>query len=196
MITEKEKLEYINAEKRNLLARVFSKIKNFSDSEDIVQTVSIKLLKSNVEFKDMDHVGKWLTCLLRCEIIDHHEFKKKKGSVLISVDKKYQEGADEQITLPVDVVDDNTESPLESLTRKESQSLQIDVIHAAIDKLNSRQKQAITLVYLEGKSLREAAEIMNTPYNTINVFIHYARKKLRQHIPFNSIVKQKTKINE
>ena len=59
-----------------------------------------------------------------------------------------------------------------------SNEREIDTVSSALDQLPIEQRLALTLVAIEGKTYREAAQIMEVPVGTIMSRIARARKHL------------------
>ncbi len=74
------------------------------------------------------------------------------------------------------VVDDSEVSPSAEQTAGEER--EITAISAALDKLSTDQRLALTLVAIEGRTYAEAAEILEVPVGTIMSRIARARKHL------------------
>ncbi len=68
----------------------------------------------------------------------------------------------------------------EAATEKSDVLQKIDA--AFEDALTDRQRQALQLLMLDGVSLDEVAEKMNTNRNALYKLVHDARRKLRQHL--------------
>ncbi len=53
-----------------------------------------------------------------------------------------------------------------------------ELIHAQLDKLNTIDREVLTLRFLEDFSTREMGEILRVPEGTVRSRVHYAKKKL------------------
>ncbi len=56
----------------------------------------------------------------------------------------------------------------------------IDAIHGVIQSLPHRDREAIVLCTLEGKTLSQAAELIGVKRNTLEVRLHRARNRLKK----------------
>ena len=74
------------------------------------------------------------------------------------------------------VIDDSEVSP--SAEQTAGHEREITAVSAALDKLSTEQRLALTLVAIEGRTYAEAAEILEVPVGTIMSRIARARKHL------------------
>jgi len=144
-------IEEIYTEYANMIYWVcFAYMKNTADTEDVVSDVFVRLIKSEVTFRDKEHEKAWLlrTAINLCK--DNLKNWRRK-----SVD------IDEYENL-------QSENPLEG-----NEAL------TAVMELPPRYKDAVYLYYYEGYSISEIAQILKKPQSSVKVHLHKARKILK-----------------
>lgn len=128
--------------------------KNPQDAEDIVQCTFLKLLERNPEFKDEEHIRKWL---IRVTINETNSlwrsFWRKK---VISLE--------------------------ETQTEPEFLEPEYNELFHAVQKLSSKYRKVIYLYYYEGYSIKEIAELLHISETAIQTRLMRAREKLRQQL--------------
>ena len=78
--------------------------------------------------------------------------------------------------------DNVTFSPELDLIARQTTAQQQESLRRAIDQLSARQKEAITLLYIEGLSYAEASDLMAIKVRTVYNLIHTALESLRKHL--------------
>lgn len=132
-----------------------SNCKNPADAQDVVQETFLKLLKSSVNFKDDEHIKRWL---IRVAV---NESK----SVWRSFWRRN-----------VDCLGEVEEGELQFDIREQSD------LYYAVKKLPQKYRAAVHLYYYEEYSVKEISEILNIKETTIQTRLMRARKMLRQQL--------------
>ena len=57
-----------------------------------------------------------------------------------------------------------------------------DILRAGIERLSPRDRQLLTLAYFEEMSLAEVGEVLGIPERNVRVYVHRARKRLREQL--------------
>ena len=57
-----------------------------------------------------------------------------------------------------------------------------ELVYAAVDKLEFKQRATLVLFYLHDFSLKEISDIMDCPVGTVKSRLHYARENLRREL--------------
>ncbi len=128
---------------------------NQADAEDIAQTVCMKLGKAIRSFDARAAFSSWLYRVTLNAVRDHQR-----------ADKSRQTRIAAAAVLADDAVDPAPDDPLEE-------------IWAAVAQLPDKQRDAILLIYSEGKNHAEAASIMNCAESTVSWHVHEAKKRLK-----------------
>lgn len=151
-----DRLEYIRIVDTyaNTAYRIaYSYCKNKSDAEDVVQNVFLKLLQSDVQFQDEEHIRKWLI-----KVTANHtknlckSFWKKK-------------------IIPLEDFD---VTPQYQFKTKETSEL-----YGAVMELPYKYRIVVHLYYYEDYSVKEIAKILNIKETTVQTQLMRARKKLK-----------------
>lgn len=128
--------------------------KNPQDAEDIVQCTFLKLLERNPEFKDEEHIRKWLirVTINETNSLWRSSWRKK----VISLE--------------------------ETQTEPEFSEPEYNELFHAVQKLSSKYRKVIYLYYYEGYSIKEIAELLHISETAIQTRLMRAREKLRQQL--------------
>lgn len=125
-------------------------------AEDLVQTTCVRMLARAHRYEPGTHLDRWgFTLMLN---LWRSEIRRPAASQMLDIDDCDEPAAGEN------------HSP-------EQQTYHRQVL-AEIDRLPAEQRVAVTLVYGEGFSYREAADLMETPIGTVMSRLHAARRRL------------------
>lgn len=127
--------------------------KNKADAEDVVQNTFIKLWKQDKEFKDEEHVRKWLirVAINECNSLFRTPWKKR----VVSLDE-------------VEGISFSTPEKTE--------------LFYALQKLNQKEREIVHLYYYEEYGIREISEIMEMSETAVQTRLYRARNKLREEL--------------
>ncbi len=159
----------VNTFKDKVINVCFSYVNNLADAEDIAQEVFIELYKSISNFKKQSSLSTWIYRIASNKSIDFLRNKKriKRGSGKID----YLEDQNNNFDWRTNYY--STDDLLVHQQRKE-------LLHQAIEKLATRQKEAFVLTQIEGVDQKTAAEILETSIKSIESLVNRAKKKLRK----------------
>ncbi|MDE6851155.1 MAG: RNA polymerase sigma factor [Lachnospiraceae bacterium] len=127
--------------------------KNQRDAEDVVQNTFLKLIQSEQEFADEEHVRKWLirVAVNECKNI----WKSYWNRNVISLDTlEYEQGT--------------------TRTEEERDLLQ------AVMALPPKYRIVVHLYYYEGYHVKEIADILHLSESNVQIRLMRARKKLKE----------------
>ncbi len=130
-------------------------------SEDLVQTVFYRMLKYRHTFTEIGEFRTWMYHLARNVLND----AVKKNSRM-----SYQ--AD------VTIMSENTFSEASADIQLEKKQ-ESEMLHLALNKLNSEHREVLVLSRFQELSYQEIAEILNTSEGNIKVKVHRAMKELK-----------------
>lgn len=139
-----------------------------ADAEDLVQDLLIHLYEKNVDLTLYENPASWLLRTLYNLFIDHYRKKSR-----LPIDNK--ESDSDQI---IDSISDEVNSPHSLLVQQHSRNM----LETIIKSLNQEQQVLISLHDIEGHTLLELSEVMNTPIGTLKSRLHRARQALREKI--------------
>ncbi|MCW9024479.1 MAG: RNA polymerase sigma factor [Gammaproteobacteria bacterium] len=139
---------------------------NQADAEDLVQDLLIKLYPRTQEMSGVENLKPWLDKIL------YHLF----------IDQKRKESRS-PINLKSEDLDENTETnhPLTFInTQSQENDRYLEQVFQALNELNSDQHSLIILHDLEGYTLSELEQMLETPIGTLKSRLNRARGKLRE----------------
>lgn len=128
--------------------------KNKSDAEDIVQNTFVKLLKTDTEFKDNDHIRKWLI------------------TVAMNECKNMWKSFWHRNITSFDELDNEPE-----YQNSDEQELFEEVM-----KLPNKYSIVLHLYYYEGYSVKEIAQILEITESNVQTRLMRARNKLKERL--------------
>ncbi|WP_336789632.1 RNA polymerase sigma factor [Paenibacillus sp. MMO-177] len=130
----------------------FMYFKNRTDTEDAVQSIFLKLMKSNVSFKDFEHEKAWLIVTAKNHCKDQlKEWWRRRKVDLTS--------------LPESVWRDKNDYPGKVLEQ--------------LLALPEKYKIVLYLYYFEGYSVREISNMLNSKESTIQTQLAKGRKLMK-----------------
>ena len=133
----------------------FSRTKNRSDADDLLQEVFLRYIKSGAEFSEEEHRKAWLIRVtLNCSI-------------------SFMSSAWMRRTVPLS----NQHKQVTS-NRTSGSS---DILEAVM-QLPAKYRTAIHLFYYEGYSITEIAQLCEIPEATVKTHLHRAREKLKKKL--------------
>ncbi len=132
-----------------LLRLALNRTQNIAEAEDIVQTVYLRLLRTNPRFRNASHEKAWL---LR---------------TAINLCKDYQKSAARR-----------TSVPLEAVTAAELPPETTEVL-AVVNQLPQADRYAVYLHYFERMPIGEIARALGEKEGTVSSRLSRARKKLK-----------------
>jgi len=139
---------------------------NSADAEDLVQDVLLKLYPRE-ELSRIEKLRPWLARVLYRQYVDWVRRRARSPIVEQALD---MEGED-----PLDALPALEGGPEEHAERSRWQ----ERIAEALGRLNPEQRAVVALHDIEGYSLEELAEVLETPLGTLKSRLHRARGRLR-----------------
>lgn len=153
-----------------IYAMVFRMLNNEQDTEDILQETFLKAYRSISAFEGKSSISTWLYRIAFNEALMLIR-KRKPESYLLSDDVE-----DDQEETP-EIVDWCC-MPEKELVNNETQKK----LSEAVEKLSANLKAVFILRDLEGKSVKETAEILNLSESVVKTRLLRARMRLRQEL--------------
>lgn len=142
-----------------------------SNAEDLVQDVLVKIYPKRRRLLTIEKLGPWLAKVLYRTFLDQQ--RRNKCSPLCLVTKGRNSDYD-----ILDCIATQDAGPAEGVENQETR----EHLHAAINSLNQDQRHLCLLYYVEGYTLAELEEILETPVGTLKSRIHRARSSLRDFL--------------
>lgn len=131
-------------------------VHNTMDAEDIMQESFLIAFNRIDQYKGNDNFGGWLKQIITRKSIQHHRDHKKKLKLVEELKTKTQ--------------DDHNNEVKNTIHQK---------LLDALDELNPRYKNALSLMYLEGYDYEEITEILKLSYGSCRTLISRAKEQLK-----------------
>lgn len=147
--------------KKPLFSYFFRLSGNRERSEDMVQTVFYRILKSYKQFKAKSKFTTWMFSIAHNVLVD--SFKKRENKNLLSDMTDF-----ENREVAGDVVDE--------IEKKE----QVKLLKMAMKRLSLEKREPLILSRYEGLKYKEIAKIMNISESAVKVRVFRAIEELRQ----------------
>jgi RNA polymerase sigma factor (sigma-70 family) len=137
-----------------------------AEAEEVLQTVYLKIIEGKARFRGDASFKTWLFAVIRKTAISQH-----RGNVLRKLRTAVSPNSSpEKIS--------NLENPDQAFERSETQ-LQF---RRALQHLPSRQREALHLVFYEGLTLSEAAEVMSISIGSARQHYQRGKRRLRKSL--------------
>jgi RNA polymerase sigma-70 factor (ECF subfamily) len=142
-----------------------SMLKDEATAQDVTQEVLVTLWEHHDDLNS-DGIMAWLACVTRNACIDKLRARQRRRKT---------------VTVDSDGVG-RAESPTRTPDRHaEAEDLRNHVLDA-LDRVDNPYRRVVALRELQGLKYKEIAETLDMPLNTVKVYIHRGRKKLRAEL--------------
>lgn len=159
--------ELINRHREPLFRFAYRFVRDETAARDVVQETFVRAYFGAAKFKPQAAVKTWLYAIALNLSRDHvRRVSRHRTGLLL--------GPDGSAVSSEEIVD-NLPTANESAARRDDFAL----LQTAIDQLPPRLREALVVFALEGKSQREAADILGTTPKTVELRVYHAKKKLR-----------------
>jgi len=156
---KKESLELLSKRWYPRLSRqIYWHIRDQDAVADIVQETWYAILKGIPTLKDYQRFGVWASRIAYFKSADWIRQHQKKRNIEASLDEDISE-----------IMPQNEEKGNEKIT----------LLRKVMTTLPDDQRSVLAMFYLEAYSIREIAEILNIPKNTVKSRLFQAREKLK-----------------
>jgi RNA polymerase sigma-70 factor, ECF subfamily len=143
----------VPAFKRKVFALAYSFTRNRDEAEDLTQEVFVKVWKALPRFDERATLSTWIYAITR--------------NTSVSALRGRRETCDvEESTAPSD-----TEGEVERM-----------LLQRLIDQLPDKQRQVVTLFYMQDHSHEEVSQMLDMPIGTVKTMLHRARELLRAEV--------------
>lgn len=141
-----------------LKALVAGIVRNRADIDDVLQEISVKVIRKIDTLRQADSFRPWLACLARREALRWLNQSARRG---LSLDHEAAEEPLDQRELPID----------EQLAQQEERAR----VWEAINRLPQKYKEVLML-YHSGQSYKQIAEILDLALTTVQIRLVRARR--------------------
>jgi RNA polymerase sigma-70 factor (ECF subfamily) len=139
---------------------VRSRVGTEADTDDILQEVLLRMHRGLASLSDEGKLNAWMYAIARTAIIDHQRSRARHP---LPADGSTFEAQ-------VDPMDEEDDEAMQSLVR---------VVGLFVAMLPSPYREALTLTEIEGRSQKEAAEMLGITVPALKSRLHRGRAKLR-----------------
>ncbi len=146
----------VPAYRRRIFGLAYSILRDRGAAEDLAQEVFVKLWQALPRYDGRARLSTWIYAITRNAAIS--ALRGRRRSVSLSEPAVLEE-VESMMAAPGPAGDDAT-------------------LRRQVEALPERQRQAITLYYLDERSVDEVAEMMGIPVNTVKTHLHRARANL------------------
>ncbi|WP_249871895.1 RNA polymerase sigma factor SigX [Oceanobacillus saliphilus] len=152
---------------QDLFQYIFYMVKDRETTEDLVQEVYIKVLKSYQNFKGESTEKTWLFSIARHVTYDYFRSLKRKRNRIIDLFDWEEKGSN---------IADSNDLPEEVAIKND----QLKRIYTCLDKCTIDQKSVLILRYLQSFSIQETAEILHFSVSKVKTTQHRGLKALKK----------------
>lgn len=154
---------------RDLFQFIFYMVKDKQVSEDLIQEVYIKVLKSYDSFKGESSEKTWLFSIARHVTYDYFRLQNRKRKRIMEFFDWSEKGErlQDQLPLPEEIV---------------IQSEETKRVYKYLDKCTVDQKSVLILRYIQSFSIQETADILNFSISKVKTTQHRGIKALRNYL--------------
>ena len=165
--------ELVQRYERPLFAYLCRSIGNAEDAEEVFQSAFMKVHLKSEQFEEGRKFRPWLYRIATNIAIDRRRQRRNLPNVYNESDFDSNEDEDDSFHL-TQLLPGNDPLPSDYADTKE----QIERLHRAIAELPQPLRAILNVVYFQGLSYREAAEVLDLPFGTIKTRLGIAFKKL------------------
>jgi RNA polymerase sigma-70 factor, ECF subfamily len=142
---------------RTCLSFAFRYVKTRTEAEDIAQDAMVRAWRKRGTLRNREARRAWLATIVRNEAL--REFARKRPAPTDTIELAYGQDDDRVLSM-VERAD----------------------LHAALERLNKRDRQLVRLRYDEDMTQEAIAHRLGIPLGTVKVRLHRVRAKLRRQI--------------
>jgi RNA polymerase sigma-70 factor (ECF subfamily) len=154
--------ELYRAFSRRLYAYVIRKLGNEAQAEEIVSDTLYEVWKAPARFRGESQFSTWLIGIAR-------------NKVLMAFRSRKPDAVYEDLQEIAEVVASEDAGAFELLAQRQRR----EGVQHCMERLSDDHREAIHLVFYEGMSLAEVAQVQSCPENTVKTRLFHARQKLR-----------------
>ena len=130
--------------------------------KDCIHDIFVKLYTKKDELGTIDNLRSYLFISLKNKLCDELRRRMYMSDTVVE---------EVSISTPTDVEDDYME--------EEQRKNEFSLVRRLLDQLSPRQREALTLYYIEEKKYEDICEIMNMNYQSVRNLMHRGLTKLR-----------------
>jgi RNA polymerase sigma-70 factor (ECF subfamily) len=154
--------ELYRAFSRRLYAYVIRKLGNEAQAEEIVADTLYEVWKAPARFRGESQFSTWIIGIAR-------------NKVLMAFRSRKPDAVYEDLQDLAEVIASEDAGAFEQLAQRQRR----EGVQHCMERLSDDHREAIHLVFYEGMSLAEVAQVQSCPENTVKTRLFHARQKLR-----------------
>ncbi|MDU5145408.1 MAG: sigma-70 family RNA polymerase sigma factor [Paenibacillus dendritiformis] len=141
---------------------IYFLFRNHNLAEDVVQESFLKVIDKAPKLKDTTNIKSWIKTVARNTAYDF--FKKN---------KKYHHISDSKLVMVMEVA-----STVTDVADQVEEQIRDEMLHEALNQLNTKYRDVLFLYYIENKSHKEIAKELDISEQATAQLLVRARKKL------------------
>ncbi|CAM3965194.1 RNA polymerase sigma factor SigX [Lederbergia lenta] len=149
---------------QDLFRFLFYMLKSREETEDLVQEVYIRVIRSYQKFEGKSTEKTWIFSIAKNVAMDH--FRKQKG---------WKERIYEKFDWDLHQMKDTAALPEEEVLKNED----IRYLYSCLDKCSTNQRLVLVMRFLNGFSVAETAEVLNWSVSKVKTTQHRALNSLK-----------------
>jgi RNA polymerase sigma-70 factor (ECF subfamily) len=153
--------DFFNLHKLKVMNLCYGMVHDKEVAEDLVQDIFVQIYTSAHKFQGKSKLSTWLYRIAVNKTINYLRKERFKRFFVSTDDNQHKLLADERADW--------------SMEEKEK----INLVRKVVDKLPSKQKQALILFVYDELPQKEIAEIMNCSLAAVEVLVHRAKKTIK-----------------
>jgi len=146
----------VPAYRRRVFGLAYSILRDRAAAEDLAQEVFVKLWQALPRYDGRARLSTWIYAITRNAAVS--ALRARRRSVSMS--------------------DAAVLAEVEGIAAAPAAEPEDAALHREVEALPEKQRQAITLYYLDQRTVEEVAEMMGLPANTVKTHLHRARARL------------------
>lgn len=136
--------------------------------KDCIQDVFVKIYNKRLELGEINNFKSYLLISLKNKLCD--EARKRVNMAEVAVEE-------------LNPIEDGSE---EHFLHREKECMKNDLVENLLNQLPPRQREALSLYYMEERKYEDICEIMNMNYQSVRNLMHRAISKLRTIAPMSA----------
>jgi RNA polymerase sigma-70 factor (ECF subfamily) len=169
VVGDVDAFEHLVKRYKHLVLGIVKKHVPFDEVEDTVQDVFVRIYRSLSTFRGKSSFGHWLSVIAVRTCYDFwREHYKSRELAMSSLTEQHQAWLDAAMA------DNSSQSFREAGLQKEAR----EILDWALDRLSAEDRMVLELVYLEGRSVKEAADLLGWSTANVKVRLFRSRRKL------------------
>ena len=158
---------------------IYRLLKDEGESQDLVQETFLRVYRNSSQYNPQYPFRVWIYSIASHLAINILNSARRRRIFSFWGNSKHERNQDqEQGTSPEEQIADTKKNPEEEFEHQQTCAS----VQQAVNKLNPRQKLALTLNKMEGLSYKEIAEVMDINLSAVESLIFRGKQKIQQEL--------------